>query len=184
MTKVMIISGSPRKNGNSDSITRYVERYYGEKGIKTTIFQVRDKEINSCTGCDTCKKTGKCVFDDDATEFLDKIKECDAVLYVSPVYYVNVPGIDKILIDRFYQEFDLEKLGKPTGKKSAIILTYGELPKEQIMPVVDNINFCLSTLGFSENDSVLCPHNNPLNSFKTKEDQQKDVEKLAKWLVE
>jgi multimeric flavodoxin WrbA len=184
MTKVMIVAGSPRENGNSDAIANVAKEELEAKGAEVDIFQIRDKEINTCTGCNTCKKTGKCVFNDDETEFIANIDQYDNLLFVAPVYFAGLPGTVKSFIDRTYEIFDPAKLGNPTSKKVGVALTNGTMPAEQIAPIAGTAAFCLGVLGFFDNKNVICGGNLAPDGFSSNDDQVKQVKDLADWLSE
>ena len=87
MKNVLIISSSPRKGGNSETLCE--EFYAGatEAGHNAEIVSLRDKNINYCKGCYVCRKRGKCVQDDDMLPLLEKIKEADVLVLATPVYF-------------------------------------------------------------------------------------------------
>jgi len=99
--KVVVLSGSPRKGGNSDTLCdRFVEgaRVAGHEVEK--IF-IRDKKINYCTGCGTCFQGDKpCPQKDDMAGILDKMIAADAIVMATPVYFYTMNGQMKTLIDR------------------------------------------------------------------------------------
>ncbi len=99
MKKVLVISGSPRK-GNSDALCdRFCQ---GAKEVGHDVEKIRpiEKKLHYCTGCYACKKTGKCVHQDDMGEILQKIIEADVLVLSSPVYFYAVCAPLKTLIDR------------------------------------------------------------------------------------
>ncbi len=191
MTKVIIINGSPRANGNSDAIVNVAKEELEAKGAEVDIFQIRDKDIHFCVGCNTCKKTGKCVFDDDATELITKIDEYDNLLFVSPIYFAYVTSISKTFIDRTYAKFDPSKVISPSHEKHAdedkkvgIVLTNGTMTIPQVMPIAGQIAQALNVLGFTDNKNVVCGGNLAPDAFLENEDQEEQVKNLAGWLSE
>lgn len=99
--KVVVLSGSPRKGGNSDLLCdRFVEGAR-EAGHEVEKIFVRDKKINYCTGCGTCFQGGKpCPQKDDMSALLDKMIAADAIVMATPVYFYTMNGQMKTLIDR------------------------------------------------------------------------------------
>lgn len=100
MLKVVGIVGSPRTNGNTEFMVKHTLLKLEEKGIETELIRLNDKNINFCTGCDACKKTDKCVIDDDMQELTEIVKEADGIIMSSPVYFGDMTGLAKTFIDR------------------------------------------------------------------------------------
>ena len=99
--KVLILSASPRKRGNSDLLCDEFMRGAKEAGNHTEKIFLRDKKINYCTGCIACQKNGgKCVQKDDMAEVLDKMVAADIIVMATPVYFYTMNGQMKTLIDR------------------------------------------------------------------------------------
>jgi len=99
--KVLILSGSPRKKGNSDLLCDQFLRGAGDAGHHTEKIYVTDKEINYCTGCGACfEKKGDCVQQDDMTEILEKMIAAEVIVMATPVYFYSMNGQMKTLIDR------------------------------------------------------------------------------------
>ena len=98
--KILILSASPRKNGNSEQLAAAFARGAAEVGnIVETIF-LREKNIGFCRGCFACAKLGHCVIRDDAVEIAQKMKEADVLVFATPVYYYSISGQLKTMLDR------------------------------------------------------------------------------------
>ena len=100
MKKVLVLSSSPRKGGNSDLLCDAFAKGAKEAGHKVTKIRVADKKVGFCTGCYACQKTGKCVIKDDAAAILKKMMASDVIVLASPVYFYSVCAQLKALIDR------------------------------------------------------------------------------------
>lgn len=98
--KVLVISGSPRKNGNSDTLCDEFVKGATEAGNSVEKISLREKIINFCTGCYACKNNGKCIQKDDMADILDKMMNADVILMATPVYFYTMDGQMKTLIDR------------------------------------------------------------------------------------
>ncbi|MGN0093275.1 MAG: flavodoxin family protein [Methanobrevibacter sp.] len=184
MVNTLIITGSPRPGANSDTIGKFASDILKEEGNNVEIFNVRGKNIHNCIGCSYCKKKGVCKFEDDGWDLIQKIQSADNVLFVTPVYFLSVPGISKIFIDRFYSVFNPEKMfDKPEEeKKLGVVLTFGAVPPEQIKPIIDFISTTFAVVGCSDTKGVLLNNNNDRKAFRTKDNQQEEVKDLLKWL--
>ena len=101
MKKVLILSSSPRKGGNSDILCDEFARGAMEVGNEVEKIRVAEKKISPCLGCYYCRDNGgRCVFNDDMADILQKIIDCDVLVLSSPVYFYSVCAQMKIVIDR------------------------------------------------------------------------------------
>lgn len=98
--KVLILSGSPRKAGNSDLLCDEFMRGAKEGGNEVEKIRVAEKNIGYCRGCYACKESGKCVIKDDMAEVLQKMIDADVIVLASPVYFYSIDAQLKALIDR------------------------------------------------------------------------------------
>ncbi len=108
MSKVLIISSSPRRDGNSETLARYFAKGAEEAGHQTEIFILSGKTINFCRGCFACLKTGRCVIPDDAPEIVEKMHDADVLVFATPVYYYSVSGQLKTMLDRANPLYDTD----------------------------------------------------------------------------
>ncbi len=100
MKNILIISSSPRKNGNSETLAAAFAKGAAEAGNKVETIHLREKQINFCRGCMACAKLGHCVIKDDAVEIAAKMQGADVLVLASPVYYYSVSGQLKTMFDR------------------------------------------------------------------------------------
>ena len=99
--KVLILSGSPRKSGNSDLLCDEFMRGALESGNEAEKIRVAGKHIAPCSGCYYCSAhNGECVHKDDMAEILQKIIDADVIVLSSPVYFYSISAQLKALIDR------------------------------------------------------------------------------------
>lgn len=97
---VLVLSGSPRRNGNSDILCDEFARGAKEAGHSVEKIRVAEKNIGYCKGCYACKETGKCIIQDDMAEVLQKMIDADVIAFASPVYFYSIDAQLKALIDR------------------------------------------------------------------------------------
>lgn len=90
--KVLLVNGSPHKNGCTYTALCEIQKTLNEEGIDTEIINLADENITSCRACLACKKIGKCVIDDIVNEFVSKAKEADGFIFGSPVHYAAASG--------------------------------------------------------------------------------------------
>lgn len=100
MKKVLIISTSLRMNSNSDILARECERGARDAGLDVDYVSLKGKEIKYCIGCLSCQKTNKCVLKDDVADIMAKVKEAEVIVYATPIYYYEMCGQMKTLLDR------------------------------------------------------------------------------------
>ena len=124
---VLVILGSPRKNGNSEILAKELISGAEAGGAKVTTFGLQEMNVNPCTACGGCQKRGAsgCVVNDDMQKIYPKIKEADVIVIASPIYWFSVTAQTKAFIDRFYA-LQGKRTGAVLGKKIGILLTYGD----------------------------------------------------------
>lgn len=100
MKKILILSGSPRRNGNSDILCDEFMRGALEAGHEVEKISIAQKNIGYCRGCYACKDTGVCAVKDDMAEVLQKMIDADVLVLASPVYFYSIDAQLKAVIDR------------------------------------------------------------------------------------
>ncbi len=100
--KVLLINGSPHKNGCTNAALEEVSKTLKEEGIETEIYHIGVKPISGCMGCYACRKTGQCVIKDGVNEFVEKAKEFDGFVFGSPVHYAAACGSITSFMDRVF----------------------------------------------------------------------------------
>jgi multimeric flavodoxin WrbA len=99
---ILIILGSPRKNGNSETLAQSVASGIKQHPDATLEFiRLNDLHISPCQGCGGCNKTSTCVIEDDMTALYEKVDNCDHLILVSPIYFYALSAQCKSFIDRF-----------------------------------------------------------------------------------
>ena len=132
--KIVVITGSPRKNGNSFAMTDAFINAAEAKGHTVTRFDAAMKNVGGCRACETCFKTGKaCSFDDDFNAIAPAILEADAVVFTMPVYWYSIPAQIKGVIDRL---FSFVVGGKDIAGKECAVIACCE---EEDMSVFDGV---------------------------------------------
>ncbi|MDO4521462.1 MAG: flavodoxin family protein, partial [Erysipelotrichaceae bacterium] len=101
MKRVLVLSASPRKNGNSDLLCHRFIDGAQEAGHEAELISLYDRNIEFCRACYACFRTGKCVLKDDMAEILDKMQAADVLVIATPTYFLTMNGKLKTAIDRF-----------------------------------------------------------------------------------
>ncbi len=132
--KIVVITGSPRKNGNSFAMTDAFIKAAEAKGRAITRFDAALKKVGGCRACETCFSTGKaCTFDDDFNTIAPAILEADVIVFAMPVYWYSIPAQIKGIIDRI---FSMVVGGKDIAGKECALITCCE---EDDMSVMDGV---------------------------------------------
>ena len=90
--KVLLVNGSPHKNGCTYTALCEVAKTLNAEGIETEIFWIQNKPVGGCIACKSCVKTGACVFDDVVNECRAKAREADGFVFGTPVHYASAAG--------------------------------------------------------------------------------------------
>lgn len=98
--KILILSGSPRKQGNSDILCDAFARGAREAGHEVEKIRVAEKQIGFCRACYACRDTGVCAIQDDMAQVLQKTIDADVLVLASPVYFYSIDAQLKAVIDR------------------------------------------------------------------------------------
>ncbi|MBQ4061239.1 MAG: flavodoxin family protein [Christensenellaceae bacterium] len=139
MKKVLVISASPRKGGNSDRLCDEFVRGSKEAGHDVKKVFISDLKINYCTGCGACNTTHKCVIKDDTQKVLDDMLKADVIVLATPVYFYSMDAQLKTLIDRTVPVYE-----QISGKDFYFILTAADTDENMMKRTVEALR------GFTE----------------------------------
>jgi multimeric flavodoxin WrbA len=125
--KVLILLGSPRKSGNSAVLAGNLERGAADAGARVDTLYLQGMHIDPCTGCDECQgeEARSCVIEDSMQDIYGMLREADAIVFASPVYWFSVSAQLKAVIDRIYAVGGGSR-NVLRGKKLAILLAYAD----------------------------------------------------------
>lgn len=108
MKKVIVISTSLRTGSNSDMLAdKFVEGAV-QAGHEVEKISLMDKDVKFCRGCLACQKLGKCVIKDDVNDIMQKVLNADVVVWATPIYYYEMSGQMKVLIDRMNAMYTMD----------------------------------------------------------------------------
>lgn len=100
--KILLVNGSPNKEGCTFTALSEVTKTLNEEGIETEIFHIGTKPIAGCTACGKCQESGKCIFDDKVGECLDIAGRFNGFVFGTPVYYASANGAMSAFMDRLF----------------------------------------------------------------------------------
>ena len=144
--KILIITGSPRKNGNSNILADNFIKGAQEAGHNVVRFDSAFKNVHPCVACNKCNMNGQCVFKDDFEFIKNNITDADMVVFVSPMYYFGISAQIKAVIDRFYAIN--EQIHVP--KKAVLIMTYADTSAKEAQAIINHYETLLNYLGWSD----------------------------------
>lgn len=132
--KVLLINGSPRREGNTALALSEMKQVFAEEGIETVTIDVGTQAIHGCIACGKCYETGKCVFDDIVNVAAKELEECDGVVIGSPVYYASANGTLISFLDRLFYSSNIDKRMKvgasvAVARRGGCSSTFDELNK-------------------------------------------------------
>ncbi len=132
--KVLMINGSPFKEGNVYIALHEMEKIFQEEGIETELLQIGGQPVRSCVGCMGCRKKGKCVFDDGVNEAAEKFEACDGLVVGSPVYYGGANATLTAFLTRLFYSTSFDKTMKvgaavAAARRGGLTATFDELNK-------------------------------------------------------
>lgn len=132
--KVLIINGSPRKNGNTALALSEMEKIFHEEGIETETLHIGNKDIRGCMACGSCSKTGKCVFNDIVNEISEKFEQSDGLVVGAPVYYGSVNATLIAALQRVFYSSHFDKTMKvgaavASARRGGLTAAFDEMNK-------------------------------------------------------
>lgn len=134
MSKVLILNGSPRKNGNTSIAIAEMEKVFIENGIEPVTVHIGNKDIRGCVACFSCMKTGKCAINDIVNELAPIFEEADGLVVASPVYYASANSTLIACLDRLFYSTPFDKSMKVgasvvCARRGGCSATFDELNK-------------------------------------------------------
>ena len=100
--KVLLLNGSSHRTGCTYTALDEVAKSLKNENIETEIYQLGNPELRDCSGCQACRKIGKCVYNDIVNEFVEKARMADGFIFGTPVYYAHPSGRILSLLDRAF----------------------------------------------------------------------------------
>lgn len=161
--KILVLTGSPRKNGNSNGLASEFIRGATEKGHDVFRFDTAQSNVHPCIACNSCGMDGPCVFKDDFEQVREHIVPADAVVFATPMYYFGISSQLKTVIDRFYALNG--QIHVP--KKGALLMTYANTSPKQAIPIDSHYDTLMDYLGWENAGKIIAPGVWPAGSIKS-----------------
>ena len=142
MARILSISGSPRRDGNTEILLEAAAQPFSEAGHRVEAFHLSDKTVAPCIACEKCAADGVCFIDDDMPGLLDRVRECDVMIVGSPVYNRNLTAQLQAVFNRFHSVIKKRPLQGRIVFGGAIAV--GGAPNSQGIVLNTIYNFLLS----------------------------------------
>ena len=168
--KVLAISGSPRKEGNSETVIRKIIENL--EGCESEFVRLNDLALKGCQACKYCRTKGdKCIIKDDISDLLEKMKNADRIILGAPNYMGCVSGQLKILMDRMYSLKDSGRNSRlAEGKKAVLVFSQGHSDKTAYAGCYSNVKKRIESLNVEVTDTVVAHSVEVPGEVKNKKD--------------
>ncbi len=152
MGRILVLAGSPRKDGNTDRLVSAFVRG-ASRNHEVEVISVHEVRVNPCAGCNTClaREGNRCVQQDDMDRIYDRLLWADTLIVASPVYFYGISAQLKAVIDRLHtslrKRFPVRRLG-------LILVGAAELP-DLFDPIIAQYRMILRFFGLQDAGMVL-----------------------------
>ncbi|BBB93510.1 flavodoxin family protein [Methylomusa anaerophila] len=153
---ILVLTGSPRKGGNTDKLADAFIAGARQAGHTTVIYTTADKSIKGCIDCQTCFKKGTpCSISDDFNEFAPLLEQADMVVFATPMYWFSFPVQLKAVIDKFYS-YIISK--RPLKIKECSLLVSGGTHDETVFEgIVKSYKLIAQYLNWKDSGIIIVP---------------------------
>lgn len=152
--KIVVLTGSPRKNGNSAYLAEQFIKGAQEVGHDIFRFDCALQNVEGCMACNHCGMNGPCVLKDDFDIVRPHIIAADMVVFATPMYYFGFSAQIKKVIDRFYA---INGQIKGVRKKAAFMMTYANTAAKEAQPMLQHYRALTEYLGWEDVGTVVAP---------------------------
>ncbi len=153
--KIIGFVGSPRLNGNTQTLVQQVLDSAAQKGAETKIFNLNKLNIKGCQSCYYCKSNDGCAIKDDMQQILQEIKEAKAIIIGTPIYMWQMAAQTKILTDRLFACFGNDFFKKYGKKDLVLIVTHGNPNINMFKQYVDSTSDMFKFLGYNVKGTLI-----------------------------
>ena len=153
--KIVVLTGSPRRKGNTNHMAEQFIKGATEAGHDVYRFDCASADVKPCIACNRCGMDGECIYDDDfSNELRPKLLGADMIVFCSPMYYFGFSSQLKRVIDRFYA---INYKLMDSGKKGVFLMAYANTAKEGAEPMLMHYHQLLKYLGMTDAGTVVAP---------------------------
>jgi multimeric flavodoxin WrbA len=171
MMKVIGIVGSPRKNGNTETLVQTVLESAKENGHATEKYNLNELEFAGCQACMYCKSHDTCKLEDGLVQVMDAVRDADAIVLGAPIYMSQLNGQFKMFEDRLYmflgQDF---KVSLKPGKKAVIVTSQGNPDPKMFEGTAHGLGNMLKMFGLQVVDTIQMTGGNSPSAANERQD--------------
>ena len=151
MKKILVLAGSPRRGGNSDTLAEAFAEQAKKNGNQVDIVYITKHPVNGCLACDGCRN-GKfpCVQKDGMQEIYPLLEKADAVVFATPLYYFGFPAQIKAVIDRLYAYSKPDKKALLHIAECAMIVCGESKDEDDYEGIIENYELTVDYLGWED----------------------------------
>ncbi len=162
MSNVVLFNGSPRMDGNTATLLQMIERGAKEHHAKTKTYVLFKMRYMACQGCFACRMQEECIVNDELTKSFKEVKEADAIVIGSPVYFMQVNGLVKNLYDRLFPLIGEDSRPRFGEKKIVTVYSQDNEDPEMFSMYFDYLAGVFPGYGFVDEERLICTQaNNP-----------------------
>ncbi len=179
--KAIGIVGSPRKNGNTDTLVQAVLDGAKEAGYQTEKYYLNEMSYMGCQGCGYCKAHENCQLKDDVSKLLEALQKADAIVFGSPIYFFQFTGQFRLMEDRMYSLVDsnFNSRVKP-GKKAVIVTSQGNPDENAFNGAIQEFANVLKLVGIQLTGIVKMANGGSPDAVKSRKDLLEKAMALGK----
>lgn len=153
--KIVVLTGSPRRKGNTNTMAEQFIKGATEAGHDVFRFDCATADVHPCIACNHCGMDGDCIYNDDfSKELRPKLLDADMIVFCSPMYYFGFSSQLKRVIDRFYA---INYKLMDSGKKGVFLMAYANTAKSEAEPMLMHYHQLLKYLGMTDAGTVVAP---------------------------
>lgn len=132
--KILMLNGSPHRNGNTMIALREMEKVFTAEGFETEIVQVGSMAVRGCIACNSCAKTGRCVFNDGVNELSEKFEQSSGLVIGAPVFYASANATLIAAVTRMFYSSRFDKTMKvgaavASARRGGLTAAFDEMNK-------------------------------------------------------
>jgi multimeric flavodoxin WrbA len=151
---IVLLTGSPRKNGNSNLLVAQFINGAEQSGHQIFTFDCAKHKIAACSDCGHCGMDGDCVHKDDFEVIRPHLVSADVIVFATPMYFFCIAAQLKLVIDRFYAIYGSIK-HKP--KRTVFMMTYAETDLQLAEPMIQHYKTLVNYMGWKDAGEVIAP---------------------------
>ncbi len=154
--KIIGVVGSPRVDGNTQKLIEIILASGAEHGAETKIFNLNELDIKGCQSCYHCKTTDDdCIIKDDMPQIFEEIKQADAVIIGSPIYFGQISAQTKAFVDRHFSQIGSDFKSKIGKKNLVLVFTHGNPKSDLFKHYIESTSQLFRFMGYKVQDLII-----------------------------